>query len=212
MPSAAITTIQRSSDPWNIGNTFYESDGRGVARIDKVMPDFALYDGGSTRRRLRPRHVVTCRTRPTRRVVVPNRLASGCSRRPPSPPSPSPPPPSPLPPPPPGPRRRSLRRALLRRRRRRRAAGAGRGIQRRDRTPSSISRPRARRRRSAARLPCSLAVIGSSSMATAGLEASKSGGWHVHSGFSAPIRAWWAATTTRRSHRSILGSGCRGPR
>ena len=32
-----------NADPWNIGNTFYESDLYGVARISKTMPSFSLY-------------------------------------------------------------------------------------------------------------------------------------------------------------------------
>ena len=33
------------TDPWTADNTNYQSDARGVAVIDKLMPDFSLYDG-----------------------------------------------------------------------------------------------------------------------------------------------------------------------
>ena len=30
-------------DPWNIGNTFYVADAKGVAQIDKTMPSFSMH-------------------------------------------------------------------------------------------------------------------------------------------------------------------------
>ena len=180
-----------NGDPWNIGNTNYQSDGRGVARIDKVMPDFSLYDGGSLHGAVYGRDIVVhlqnsankagCGPKPLGERLLPPPGA-------PSPPSPSPPPPSPPPPPPPGPPSPQPPPSPP------------------PPPPSPPSPPPALVEGYSASDPHAIVDLATypgaaSSVGGAlavqsrgdrlfiygyvtGLEASKSGGWHVHSGFS----------------------------